>query len=937
MRHCFTLVLICFSFIQVFSQKTYKVNGMITDTLDNSLISATVLLLEKSDSTMVKFTRTELDGSFVIKNIEPGNYLIKATYIGYLPKHIPLKITNSNRTLKTIEMSEIASELMEVVIKAAKAPMIIRGDTIEYDASTFRVPEGSTVEDLLKRLPGIEVGSDGSIKSEGRDITKVTVDGKNFFGSDPKAATKNLPAEGISKVTVFDKKTEESKITGNNTNTDEKTMDLQLKDDFKSGGFGRIVGGIGTKERAELKGNYNKFNDKIQFSLVGVGNNTGRNGLGWDDYQDFLGSQSFQFDDDGVYGFTSMGYTIYFGGNSSNSLESDVQSLFFGRGNTGLPKNYNGGINFNYDHKKTKLSSVYFYNWAFLNQEMLRKSTKLQNTFQINEDSDRITLNTSQGHRAETRFEQEIDSFHTVVAKLKGAYIDNVEKVKNNLSLKKDNQIKTKSSINNTSNQKGYLGNAMIVLRKKFRKKGRRIGANSSFLKSNLTTKSNQSSNLEFLEENKKENIKRHNDENRTKSMVRGNVIYVEPLPRKLFNEVFYNYSYSEENGDISVQESLNENDFQPNNNLSRLYNNHQLNHRVGNSLRYSHKGINISLGVAYQQINLKGNYKYLNTQQEIGKVNKTFRSIIPNLSIRYSPNRSFSMNMSYTNNISTPSIDQIIPVVDNSNPLFIREGNINLEPTSTHSIRLRGYKSYLASGIRIRANVTLNAYSNSIINEEIIDNNLITYIKPINYTGGFNSYGYSNLSFPLMNNKIKISIGYSPYYSQSFAFVNTVLNKTITLRHRPSISLDFSPNDNFGINISTYSSFSNTQYEINTSQNQESMNINLNTELNAKLFWGIYTAINFDYDYYNNTRYNLNQSIPVLNGSIYKHFLPGNKLEIRLSLYDAFNRQLGVSQRATAAGFYETTTNAIGQYMMVSATYNIKGLKNDLQKDGWF
>lgn len=937
MRFCLTLAFICICFIQVFAQKTYKVNGIITDTLDNSLISATVLLLEKSDSTMIKFTRTELDGSFVIKDIEPGEYLIKTTYIGYLPQHIPVSITNTNQSLETIRMSEIASELMEVVIKAAKAPMVIKGDTIEYDASTFRVPEGSTVEDLLKRLPGIEINSDGSIKSEGKDITKVTVDGKSFFGSDPKAATKNLPAEGISKVSVFDKKTEESEITGNNSTTDEKTMDLQLKDEYKSGGFGRIVGGIGTKERAELKGNYNKFNDKIQFSLVGVGNNTGRNGLGWDDYQDFLGSQSFRFDDDGTYGFKSMGFSIYFGGNSANSLESDVQSLFFGGRDTGLPKNYNGGINLNYDHKKTKFSTVYFYNWAFLNQEMIRRSTKLQNTFEINENSNQLNVTTSQGHRAEVRFEQEIDSFHTVVTKLKGAYVNNVENMNNNLSLRKEKEIKTKSSFKNVSEQNGYLGNAMIVLRKKFRKKGRRMGINSSFIKSNLNTKSNQTSNLEFVEENKTEDIKRFNDENRTKNIVRANMIYVEPLPKKLFNETFYNFSFSDENGDISVQESLNDQEFKLNNNLSRLYTNNQLTHRIGNSLRYSNKGTNISVGLAYQQINLKGDYQFLQSQTELGKVDKTFQSVIPNLSIRYSPNRSFSVGMTYIRDVSAPSIDQILPIVDNSNPLFIREGNINLAPTSMHSIRLNSRKSYLASGIRIRGNISLSAYSNSIINEETVDENLITYIKPINYTGGFNSYAYSNISFPLMNNKLKINMGYSPAYNQSFAFVNTVLNKTNTWRHSPSISIDYSPNDNFGINLGSYSSFSNTVYEINTSQNQKNMNINLYTELNARLFWGIFTAINFDYDYYNNNRFNLNQSIPVLNGSIYKHFLPGNKLEIRLSLYDAFNRQLGVRQNATAAGFYETQTNAIGRYFMLSATYNIKGLKNDLQKDGWF
>ena len=275
---------------------TYQVDGVVEDTLNNPLIFATVLLLEESDSTLVDFTRTEMDGSFRFKDVPRGQHLVKTTYVGYLPLTVPVQAGDQKKVkLGTLKMSEIASELMEVVIKAAKAPMKMRGDTIEYDASTFKVPEGSTVEDLLRRLPGIEVDSDGSINADGKAVDKVTVDGKSFFGSDPKAATKNLPAEGISKVQVFDSKTEEEEITGTVGEAENKTMNLELKEDFKRGGFGKVVAGIGDESRRELKGNYNKFNDKIQFSLVGVGNNTGRNGLSWDDYQDFMGSQSWNF------------------------------------------------------------------------------------------------------------------------------------------------------------------------------------------------------------------------------------------------------------------------------------------------------------------------------------------------------------------------------------------------------------------------------------------------------------------------------------------------------------------------------------------------------------------------------------------------------------------------------------------------------------------
>ena len=174
-------VLILFCSLSLTAQKTFNVKGNVQDTLGNSLIASTVLLLEKSDSTMVKFTRTELDGSFIFRKVEPGNYLVKTTYIGYIPRMVPVSSQGDNVDIGILEMSEIAEELMQVVIKAAKAPIKMRGDTIEYDASTFQVPEGSSVEELLRQLPGIDVELDGSIMADGKDVDRVTVDGKSFF------------------------------------------------------------------------------------------------------------------------------------------------------------------------------------------------------------------------------------------------------------------------------------------------------------------------------------------------------------------------------------------------------------------------------------------------------------------------------------------------------------------------------------------------------------------------------------------------------------------------------------------------------------------------------------------------------------------------------------------------------------------------------------
>ena len=212
------------------------------------------------------------------------------SFVGFIPfqQNLAPSPTDVN-DLGVLKMKPITKELLEVVIRAAKAPLSIRGDTIEYNTSSFKVPPGSTVEDLLRRLPGIEVDADGNIKAQGKDVSKLYVDGKTFFGNDPKAATKSLGAETISKVQVFNEKSEQSKLTGVDDGKKEKAMNLELKEEYKKGRFGKITAAIGNQERWAARGNYNRFNKTEQMSIIGYGNNINQTGLNWDDYGEFKG------------------------------------------------------------------------------------------------------------------------------------------------------------------------------------------------------------------------------------------------------------------------------------------------------------------------------------------------------------------------------------------------------------------------------------------------------------------------------------------------------------------------------------------------------------------------------------------------------------------------------------------------------------------------
>ena len=337
--------------------------------------------------------------------------LLKISYVGYLPYEQKIEPTyEAVFDAGNIKLKILNQDLFEVVIKTARAPLSIRGDTVEYNASSFKVPPGSTVEDLLRKLPGMEVLKDGSIKAQGQDVQRVTVDGKRFFGGDVKMATKNLPADAIAKVQVFDGKSEQSRLTGVEDGKKEKNLNLELKDSHKKGGFGKATAGAGTQDRVEAKVSYNRFNDKQQFAVVGLGNNTNQSGLTWDDYQDFRGSQSFNWGDDGDFGFNNGDRYISFGGDDESLTISP------GGGNDdGFSKNWVGGVNYNYDNKKTQFSSNYFFNQSDRVQDAFNQRQSILSANSFRNENRNTSGNLSANHRGGIRLEQKLDSLNTLV------------------------------------------------------------------------------------------------------------------------------------------------------------------------------------------------------------------------------------------------------------------------------------------------------------------------------------------------------------------------------------------------------------------------------------------------------------------------------------------------------------------------------------------
>ncbi|MBK8291800.1 MAG: carboxypeptidase-like regulatory domain-containing protein [Flammeovirgaceae bacterium] len=276
----------CLSFGQRFS-----ITGIIADTLSSPLPSSTIMLLNSKDSTLVNFGVSDAKGNFEIKNVNKGDYLLKVTFVGYMPhtQRVTAPTGGSVLELGLIKMKPLTKELESVIVLGEKAPVTVKRDTIEFNAGSFKTNANATVEDLLKKLPGVEVETDGTVRAQGEEVQRVTVDGREFFGRDPKLATRNLPADAIDKVQVFNKKSDQAVFTGIDDGQSEKTINLELKEEKRNGAFGTMMGGVGTEDRFQARASINRFSKGQQLSFLGMGNNINEQGFSIDDYMNFSG------------------------------------------------------------------------------------------------------------------------------------------------------------------------------------------------------------------------------------------------------------------------------------------------------------------------------------------------------------------------------------------------------------------------------------------------------------------------------------------------------------------------------------------------------------------------------------------------------------------------------------------------------------------------
>ncbi|MBL7851714.1 MAG: outer membrane beta-barrel protein [Cyclobacteriaceae bacterium] len=900
----------------------YSLKGQVSDTLKSGLPSATVMLLQQKDSSLVSFGSTDRQGMFELKNVARGDYQLKITFVGYAPairKISAAEFTGPVLDVGRLTMEPVSKELEELVVKGEKAPVTVKKDTIEFNAGSFKVKQNANVEDLLKKMPGIEVETDGSIRAQGEQVQRVMVDGREFFGRDPKLATRNLPADAIDKVQVYDKKSDQAVFTGIDDGQREKTINLELKEEKRNGAFGNMMAGAGTDDRFQARASINKFAKGEQLSFLGMGNNVNEQGFSMDDYMNFSGG-SQQMMGGGGGGRMS----IQIDGNNSNGVP-----LNFGGRQNGILTNYAGGLNTNQDFgTKTKLNASYFYN--NLNQnisQVLNRINYLPNgSYDFNQNSKQ--LNQSDNHRGNLVLDHAIDSANSLKFTASATLTHSEQSIQSVSQTYNINDALQNESIRDTYN-KGTSSNlnSSLLYRHRFPKKGRTISATLSAGLSQTNSDGTLSSTNEFFTNvPEKKVIEQTNTQKNENYSYGAQVSYTEPLGGRKYLEA--NYSIRTNRNDV-IRDVYNVNGGAPvyNDTLSNRYNSNYLYSRPGLNLRVNRQKFNFTVGASYQNTRLKGDLTLRDTT-----IDRTFENILPVARFNYDFSSLKHLSFNYETNMQEPTIQQLQPVIDNTDPLNLSSGNPNLRPGYAHQFRLNYTQFDPASSIGFFAFINSTYTTNAIAYSQTVDpQTLVRLTVPVNVDYNLRISGNFNFGFPIRKINSRVSVGPNYTYNRGITLINLQENHSDSRTYGGTVRYDYTFKEILTLGLSANLSQNKTEYSFNTAQNQQYLNETYSSDLNINFLKNYSFNTSYDFYHYRSQTTGFDQTIPILNMSISRFLLKNNVGELKFAVVNALDKSLGVSQTATSNYLQQETMNNLGRYYMISFTYALNKQLNPM------
>lgn len=923
--------------ISGFAQQKHSglIRGQLTDSASKQILSdASVTVKKTTDSSTAGFTITDRTGNFQVQDLPPGAYRIIISFQGYeqIVKRFTLDDAHTQIDLGKIYLKR-SSQLLDAVI-VERPPIEIKEDTVEYNASAFKVKPNALAEDILKKLPGVQVDKEGNVTAQGEQVQKVYVDGKEFFGTDPKLATKNITADMIESVQVFDDMSDQAKFTKIDDGSRQKALNIKLKKDKKNGYFGRGVGGYGTDGRFQSTLTFNKFNEDRRFSVIGAANNINVQGFNFSDIITSMGGYGSRGAGGGGGSFNGG-----FGGGYRGGGRGNIVSLGSGTSQTGITRAISGGLNYTDKiGEKLQITGSYFY----ANTDNVVGQSSLQHSFFPN-DGDSVTNITqnsasesiNRNHRINLRLEYTLDSNTSLL------YIPNLtlqhsesynydtlstQAIKDSL-----NYIVNQGFTNNSSVKNGTSFNEQLLVRHRFHTPGRTItiglnntinnsrgnGTNFSPLQFYYPDGSFDSTNLQDLK-------------NSQSTKANNNVVsmsYTEPMGVGKLLE--FNYAYTNNYGTSDNKafnyDSTSKKYTAINGPLTNYFGNGFYANRIGFNFRVVKTKYNFQFGMGVQFSELKSHTIQALTAKDT-VIRQHFVNLFPVANFNYKFSRTQNLRISYRGHTNQPSIAQLQNVEDVSNPLQVKTGNPALKEEFENNLNIR-YNTFNPSTYKyLSVNIILDNQYNNIVNsiDSLKPGVLIT--RPVNMNGTYSGSSFITLGIPLkgrfkgsnLNFNNSISFNHTP----SLLYGLTNYSSTLVITQTAGVNLDFNDKLNLGLNASV--AYNQASYSAQASENNTYYQQIYTADISWYFIrdWILYTDFNM---YINSGRTSgFNQTIPLWNASIAREILKKKNAEIKLSVNDILNQNQSITRTISDYYTLDTRSTVLKQYFMLTFTYNL-------------
>ena len=901
------LLMILFSPMAFAQQSGVNVTGSVVEQgSDTPIEQATVRLLNVKDSAMVRGVVSARNGSFTLKNVKKGSYLLHITFIGYDPLYQPLQITGKKNPVNVgkLELSDGAIELGEAVVIGKAPDVTVRNDTVEYNADSYKVTEGSVLEDLLKKMPGVEVDSEGKITVNGKEVKKVMVDGKEFFSDDPKVASKNLPAKMIDKLQVLDKKSDMAQMTGFDDGEEETVINLTVKPGMKQGWFGNAYGGYGSKDRYEGNAMVNRFVNNDQITFMGGANNT--NNMGFSDLASTM--------------FSGMG-----GGGGRRGG--------FGAG-SGITSSGNAGLNFSKEFKPDKLTLGGNTRYSHSDNDARSKSDRqniLPGDSSSYDNSEAMSRTKSDNFGVDFRLEWKPDTMTQLIFRPSFSFSHSMnDNFSHATTLDNERDTVNTNKSSNYSESNGYNLNASIDFSRKLNNKGRVFSATLSGGNSDSYSDGMNRSDIVYF--NQTDALKNSIIDQRSRYDNKGfnyraYVSWVEPIGHNNFIQATYSISqrkqealknvYNQDaDGIYNVLDSA----------YSQSYRNNFISQRASLSFKSQRAKFNYTIG-----LNLDPSYSSSENfvgDTTLSKITRKVVNLSPMAQFNYMFDKRTNLRIMYNGRTSQPSMTQLQPVADISDPTNITIGNPDLNPRYTNNVFIR-FQQFTPEKQRAFMIMANGSY---IINDIVsyTSYNQETGVKTTTYknvNGNYSGNVRMMLNTPLKNKKFSINSMTMASFANSNGYINEEknTNRNLILSERGGIDfrssyLDLGVNGNIRYNA--------TSNSLQKENNQNTFNYG------AGGYTTIYLPLNFkiesDVNWSTNSGYGdgFKQNEVLWNASASKSFLKNNQGTLRFKIYDILQQRSNISRSVTASYIQDSEYNTLGSYFMVHFIYRFSIFK---------